>query len=110
MRNKYRLDMHVIAVYLKQLYIYIYIYRSLYCEFKKKKKKTKQSKLLVSTIYIYIYIYIRSISEIVKYSCKIYIPHNPLNALDYHRTSCHVTCVQNKDNYNSRTWTEKQKK
>ena len=103
MRNKYRLDMHVIAVYLKQLYIYIY--RSLYCEFKKKKKKQNKANYLSAQ-----YIYIRSISEIVKYSCKIYIPHNPLNALDYHRTSCHVTCVQNKDNYNSRTWTEKQKK
>ena len=42
--------MHVIAVYLKQLYIYIYIDH--YIASSKTKKKTKQSKLLVSTIYI----------------------------------------------------------
>ena len=104
--------MHVIAVYLKQLYIYIdhYIASKKKKKKKNKKKNKNKTKQITCQHNIYIYIYIRSISEIIKYSCKIYIPHNPLNALDYHRTRCHVTCVQNKDNYNSRTWPEKQKK
>ena len=89
------------------MYICIYIYIDHYIASSKKKKKKKNKTKQITCQHN---IYIRSISEIVKYSCKIYIPHNPLNALDYHRTSCHVTCVQNKDNYNSRTWTEKLKK
>ena len=45
--------MHVIAVYLKQLFIYIYIYRSLYCEFKKKKTKKQNKANYLSAQYIY---------------------------------------------------------